>query len=127
MVGRLASSLPVNLTPTSWESQGLSVEIPVSLAQSANGKRVEIGIIARSSKLNPTDYLTAVFATRQSGNSGWRKFKLAADMSAHTILFDMPFVEAGYTANPIVVLNSDAQGKGRSVELLGVYVKPAQQ
>jgi hypothetical protein len=126
-VGRLTSSVPVDVTPSSWESQGLSIEIPVSLAQSSNGKRLEIGIIARSSASNPSTVLTAVFATRQSGNSGWRNFKLSADMKVHTILFDMPFVEAGYTAKPIVVLHSDAQGKGRSVELLGVYVRPAQQ
>lgn len=126
-VGRLTSSVPVDVTPPSWESQGLSIEIPVSLAQSANGKRLEIGIIAQSSKSNSSNVLTAVFATRQAGNSGWRNFKLTADMKVHTILFDMPFVDAGYTAKPIVVLHSDAQGKGRSVELLGVYVRLAQQ
>ena len=122
-LGRLSSSVPVDATPPSWESQGLSIELPISFAQQSNGKRIEIGIAARSARSNPSNVLTAVFATRQAGNSGWRNFKLSSELKIHTILFDMPFVESGYTSKPIVVLHSDAAGRGRAVEIVGLYVK----
>ncbi len=122
-IGRLSSSVPVDATPPSWESQGLSIEIPASFAQQANGKRLEIGIIARSGSSNPSNVMSVVYATRQAGNSGWRNFKLTTELGIQKILFDMPYVETGYTNKPILVVHSDAQGKGRAIELLGVYVK----
>lgn len=123
VVGRLSSGVPVDNTPPSWESQGLSVELPVTFAQQWNGKRIEIGIIARTPKANPSDVLNVVYATRQAGNSGWRRFKLAPDFQIYTILFDLPEVATGYQNKPIIVLHSDAAGKGHSVELLGVYAR----
>lgn len=123
VIGRLASAVPVNISPPTWESQGLSIELPATFAQQSNGRRLEIGIIARSAKANPSAILNAVYATRQAGNSGWRKFELAGEFAVHRILFDVPEVPSGYAAQPIIVLQSDAEGNGRSVELLGVYVR----
>lgn len=123
VIGRLSSEVPLNVTPPSWESQGLSIELPVSFAQQANGRRVEVGIIARAAQSNTSGVLSAVFATRQTGNSGWRNFKLGPAFETHQILFDMPAVDTGYTSKPIVVVHADTKGKGRSVELIGVFVR----
>lgn len=122
-IGRLSSSVPLDVSPPSWESQGLSIELPASLAQQWNGQRIEIGIIARAGQTNGSNVLKAVFATRQAGNSGWRGFELNGEFKINRILFDMPVVETGYTAKPIVVLHSDEKGTGRSVEILGLYVR----
>jgi hypothetical protein len=123
VIGRLSSEVPLNVKPPSWESQGLSIELPASFAQQANGRRLEIGIIARAAQSNTSGVLSAVFATRQAGNSGWRNFKLGPNFQTHQILFDMPALDTGYTAKPIVVVHADAAGKGRSVELIGVFVR----
>ncbi|MDZ4866193.1 MAG: hypothetical protein SGI91_02620 [Alphaproteobacteria bacterium] len=123
VIGRLGSSVVLDVSPPSWESQGLSIELPAAFAQQSNGKRVEVGVIARAARANASGVLNAVFATRQAGNSGWRKFELGGEFQVHTIIFDMPEVPSGYTAQPIIVLQSDADGHGRSVEILGVYAR----
>ncbi len=123
VVGRLASSVALEVSPPSWESQGLSIELPATFAQQSNGKRVEIGVIARAPRSNASPALNAVFATRQAGNSGWRQFELGGEFQVQTIVFDMPEVPGGYTAQPIIVLHSDAEGQGRAVEILGVFAR----
>ena len=123
VIARLSSSVPLDVSPPSWESQGLSIELPVTFAQQTNGRRIEIGIVARAAPTNTSGVLSAVFATRQAGNSGWRKFKLKPNFEVHKIVFDMPTIETGYTAKPIVVVHADAPGKGRAIELIGIFAR----
>jgi hypothetical protein len=118
---RLSSSLP--LDPENRLS-GLQLKLPVSWAQSANGKRIEIGVIARQPQTNAANDISLLYATLQAGNSGWHTLKLAPDFEALKFTFDVPAVEAGYTAQPVIVVRSDAVGGDRAVEIVGIYIKP---
>lgn len=106
--------------------QGLSVELPLEFAQRANGRRIEVGILARTPRTNGNGGVSLVYATQQMGNSGWKPLPLTTEFALHSFRFDVPAVAEGYTATPIVVAHADPSGNGRAVELLGLYVKIVQ-
>lgn len=123
--GRLSSGKPLDAATWDWASQGLSAQFPVEFNNRTNGQKIEIGVIARTSQSNPSATLSVVYATQQAGNSGWKDLVLDTDFSLKTIVFQVPRVQPGaYTKQPIVVLNADRSGSGKSVEILGVFVKP---
>lgn len=120
---RLTSSVPLAWTSNEWPAQGLSVLLPREFAELANGRTIEIGIIARTTSTNGSPYMAAIYATQQAGNSQWKTIKLTPQFEMHKFTYDVPRIEEGYTAEPIVVLHSDMPGTGRAVEVIGLYVK----
>jgi hypothetical protein len=121
--GRLSSSTPLDEKSVNWPTLGLSALLPVEFAQAANGQRIQVGIIARASQSSASQSISVLYATQQAGNTGWRKFELQPNFQLFKFVYDIPEVEGGYDATPIVVINSDATGSGQSSEILGVYVK----
>lgn len=118
---RLTSSVPLNPETVDWPTQGLSTLLTAAFSNRMDGKRVEIGIVARAAKINPAQNMYAIFATQQFGNSGWREIPLSNEFALHTFTYDIPKAEpSGYTNPPIVVMHAS---NGKSIELLGVYVK----
>jgi hypothetical protein len=124
-VARLSSSTPISTPTVRWEDLGLSVALPLEFSNQHQGSQVEIGIVARSPAQNGSDALNIVFATQQTGNTGWNAIPLTAQFQLHTVRWRVPPAEGGYHARPIVVVHADASGSGRAIELLGVYVKRA--
>ncbi|MEQ1863101.1 MAG: hypothetical protein ABL996_00450 [Micropepsaceae bacterium] len=122
-VARLSSTGTIDISSFEWTKLGLSTTLPATFGQRSNGKRVEIGFVARAAQMNPSAEVSVIYATQQAGNSTWRQFRLSPAFELMTFTFDVPPLEEGYTKDPIVVFHSDATGFGRSVELLGVYVK----
>lgn len=121
---RLSSNTPLDAATWEWATQGLSATFPVDFNNQTNGQRVEIGVIARAPSANATGAISVVYATQQAGNSGWRELALGGEFALSTFTFDVPKVEPGsYSKQPIVVINADPTGTGRSAEILGVYVK----
>lgn len=120
MLARLSGSERVD---PSVVMDGLLLELPVEFSQRANGKKIEIGIVARASKVGPADSFLAIYLTRQAGNSGWRQFKLSPELVAHKFEYDVPAVSEGYQQHPIVAIHADPGGGDRGVELLGAYVR----
>jgi len=123
---RLTSSAVLDKASVSWPSLGLSAKLPVQFAQAANGKRIQVGLVARSAQTNGSPQVSIVFATQQAGNTGWRTFELGQQFQLFKFVYDIPPVEGGYTATPIIVVHSDEAGSGKAIELLGVYVKVVQ-
>jgi hypothetical protein len=121
---RLTSTAPTAKEGWDWEQQGLSWLVPKQFNARTNGQKVEVGIIARQSGSNPNDTLSVLYATRGYGNSGWKKIPLSADFELKTFVFDFKAVEVEDFNQPILVMTADPDGAGRSVEILGVYVKP---
>ncbi len=118
---RLTSSVPLNPETVDWPTQGLSTLLTPAFSNRMNGKRIEIGIVARAAKISPAQYMYAVYATQQSGNSGWREIPLGSEFALHSFTYDVPEVgNTGYTNPPIIVMHAS---NGKSIELLGVYVK----
>jgi hypothetical protein len=124
VVARLTSQVPLDMSPARWETQGLSMVFPLDIATRFNGRRIEIGIVARTAQANGSPELKAVYATQQAGNSGWKSIRVGPKFELHKFTFDIPAVNEGYRSMPILVIHSDAEGKGRAVELLGVYIGP---
>jgi hypothetical protein len=122
---RLTSSAAVDPRSLEWHTQGLFWLLPVEFANRTNGKRIEIGIVARQPRSNGAPALTAAYSTRQSGNSAWKYVALGPEFGLHKFVFDVPLAPDGYTNQPILVINSDANAGGKAVEILGAYVKPA--
>lgn len=120
---RLSSSVPLEWTSNQWPSQGLSVLLPRKFAEMANGKTIEVGIVARTTSTNGSKHMAAIYATQQAGNSQWKTIKLTSQFEMHKFNYEVPQVEGGYTAEPIVVLQSDTSGAGKAIELIGLYVK----
>jgi len=120
---RLTSSVVLDKASVNWPSQGLSTKLPVQFAQAANGKRIQVGVVARAAQTNGSPEVSILFATQQAGNTGWRTFQLDQQFKLYKFVYDILPVEAGYTATPIVVISSDTAGGGKAVELLGTYVK----
>ncbi len=120
---RLSSGLPRDKPFIAWSELGLSWEIPRRFAQASNGKPIEIGIVARQSKNAPAPSASVIFATRQSGNSEWRKLNLTEEFALTKFSYVVPPAPEGYTVGPMIVLNSDVSGNGAAVEILGAYVK----
>jgi hypothetical protein len=120
---RFSSSVALDLTSPNWLTLGLSVPVPLPYAELYNGKTLEIGIIARSAQANGSRALAAVYATQQSGNSGWQRIPLGPEFTLTQLKYPVPKLEAGYTNPPIIVLHSDPDAEGGSVELIGLYVK----
>jgi hypothetical protein len=123
---RLSSGSALDEASTSWTPQGLSTTLPMEFATFSNGKKIEIGLIARSAQTSGSSTLMAVYATQQAGNSGWQKIALKSDFSVHRFQFDVPPVEAGYSNPPILVIHSNGSADGSAVEIIGVYVKLVQ-
>lgn len=124
-VARLSSSTPIATPTVRWEDLGLSVALPVEFSKQYQGSQIEIGIVARAPAQNGSDSLNIVFATQQTGNTGWNPIPLTTQFQLHTVRWRIPPAEGGYHARPIVVVHADATGSGRAIELLGVYVKRA--
>lgn len=123
---RLTSGAPLNKETWEWATQGLSTELPVQFNNQTNGKKIEIGIVARMSSANPSKTISVAYATQQAGNSGWQEIALSGDFALKTFTFDVPPLEPGsYTAKPILVIHADSSGGGAAAEILGVYVKQA--
>jgi len=120
---RLTSSVPrTNDLPT-WPDRGLSFSFPIDFATRTKGQWLEIGIVARRSPQNSSETLNVVYSTQQAGNSGWQNLALGENFELKTFPYQVPDVPEGYSHQPIIVLHSDTEGRGRSVEILGVYVK----
>lgn len=120
VMARLASDVPRR---DDMLLQGLSIELPVEFAQRVNGKRIMVGILARMPQTNGASEVSMVYATRQSGNSGWKPLPLDTQFGLRSFLFDVPQLTEGYTNRPVVVIHADTSGQGRAVEILGIYVK----
>lgn len=120
ILARLSSSDPI--APTKL-LDGLYVELPEQFTSISNGKKIEIGIVARTAKANSAESFSVIYLTRQAGNSGWQTFSLGPEFELKSIEFDVPLVEGGYNARPIVAIYGDPSGGGKGVELLGLYVK----
>lgn len=120
ILARLVSSVPLDKDHV---VDGLFVELPVEFSQLSNGKRIEVGVVARSGHSNPSAELSLLYATRQAGNSGWKTLKLSPVFELRTISFDVPTVADGYSAKPVIAVRGDTAGQGLAVELLGVYAK----
>ena len=103
---------------------GLQLKLPLTWAQKVNGKKIEIGIVARQPQQNAASDVSLLYATLQAGNSGWHTLRLGSDFAALKFTFDVPAVEAGYTSQPMIVIRSDVVGGDRAVEIVGIYVKP---
>lgn len=123
VIARLTSTGTIDLKSFNWPEMGLSATLPPEFAKKSNGRRLEIGFVARAPQANPAAEVSVIYATQQAGNSTWRQFKLSPTFELMKFTYDVPKQEEGYSKNPIVVFHSDATGFGRSVELLGVYVK----
>ena len=123
---RFTSPGSLDETSVLWPQLGLTTVLPLEFSVKSNGKKVQIGVIARSASSNGANEMSVVYATQQAGNSGWQKIKLKGDFALYTFEFDVPLVEAGYANPPVVAVHSDASGGGKSVELLGIFVKLAQ-
>lgn len=120
-LARLSSTLP--LDPENRLS-GLQLKLPLAWAQRANGKTIEIGVVARKPQANAASDISLLYATLQAGNSGWRTLALTPEFQVLKFTFDIPPVESGYTSEPVIVVRSDAAGGDRAVEIVGIYVKP---
>ncbi len=118
---RLSSSVPLN--PEDRLS-GLQVKLPVEWAQKVNGKRFEIGVVARQPQSNAATDFSFLYATMQEGNSGWRTYQLSPTFVASKFNFDVPPLPGGYQNAPLVVIRADSAGQDKAIELVGVYLKP---
>jgi hypothetical protein len=120
---RLTSNTPLDEKSFHWPRLGLSALLPLQFGQDSNGQRIQVGVVARAANNDTTSAVSVAYATQQAGNTGWRKFNVKSEFQLFKFVWDVPVVETGYTASPILTLNSDPSGSGQSVEILGVYVK----
>jgi hypothetical protein len=118
IMGRLISSVPLD---NERVIDGLYVELPAQFAEIANGRRIEVGVLARGGQANPSSVLSVLYATRQAGNSGWKTLNLSPTFELRKFSFDVPKLPGGYQAQPVIALRGDAGGRGLTVELVGVY------
>lgn len=123
VMARLSSSVSREKQFVGWGELGLSWMLPIEFANAANGKEIEIGVVARSAQNNPSPVLSAIYATQQAGNSDWRELSLTPAFSLLKFTYQVPSIAEGYRMAPVLVLQADAEGRGRSVEVLGAYVK----
>jgi hypothetical protein len=123
---RLTSGTALDQTSVDWAPLGLSTLLPLDFATQSAGKKIEVGVIARSAQSNGAAKMMIVYATQQAGNSGWQQVQLQSDFALFRFTFEVPIADGGYTNQPIVVIHSDASGSGKAVELIGTYVKVLQ-
>ncbi len=120
---RLTSSGALDNETPKWSERGLSFTLPLEFSNRSKGRRVEIGVVARSSQANSAGAFSIVYATQQAGNSGWQVVELSPIFELKTFVYTVPSIDGEFGNSPIVVVHSDADGKGHSTELLGIYVK----
>ncbi|MEQ1755705.1 MAG: hypothetical protein ABL973_16410 [Micropepsaceae bacterium] len=123
---RLTSRAPISKEGWKFETQGLSWLIPKDFNDRTNGGSVEIGIVARRSGTNSSGGMSLLYATRGYGNSGWKTFPLSSKFQLKKFTYDFPRVEGVNLIEPILVITADFAGTGKSIEILGVYVKPVE-
>lgn len=122
---RLSSSTHIDPNSFDWPNLGLSWVLTREFNNQSNGKRIEIGVVARRAQANSSDSVYLMYATQQAGNTGWKPIPLSTQFELHRVPFDVPNVEGGFANPPILVLHADPTAKGKSVEILGVYVQLA--
>src|SRR5262249_7776650 len=120
------SSSTLDKASVLWPSLGLSLTLPPEFANNVAGRKVEVGVIARSAQSNGSPEISVMYATRQAGNSGWQSIALQPNFEAYKFTYDVPNHEGGYTNGPMVVFHSDASGGGKAVEMIGAYIKIVQ-
>ncbi len=121
---RLTSSAALDKASIQWPSLGLSVGLPLEFTKLSNGRKIEVGFVARSAATNGSPAVSVVYATQQAGNSGWKSVNLQPQFEAYKFEYAVPSVPGGYTNPPVIVFHSDPSGSGRAVELIGLYVRP---
>jgi hypothetical protein len=126
-MGRLTSTEVLNPENTDWRASTLSFTLPMEFSRLSNGKKIEVGIVARTAMANGSPALYTVYATQEAGNSGWKAIQLTGDFQLVKFVYQVPELPAGYKNNPLIAFHSDAKGEGRSIELLGAYVRLAQE
>jgi hypothetical protein len=124
VLARLTSAHGLDKKLLTWTTLGLSAVLPKQLNDDFIGKKIEVGLLVRAPRNNPSPEISVVYATQQWGNSGWRQIKPSSRFELRTFTFDVPKVQS-FIVPPILVIHSDPAGKGRSVELLGIYVRAA--
>jgi hypothetical protein len=124
-MGRLTSTTPLDASSVDWHSTAATFTLPLEFAQRTSGKKIEIGVIARSPGANAAPSLYAVYATQQAGNSGWKALALTGEFQLIKFSYDVPGIEGGYQNSPIIAFHSDPQGAGHAVEILGAFVRPS--
>lgn len=127
IMARLTSTLPLDPSSVDWRTSATSFVLPLEFAQRSNGKRIEVGIVARAPSTNASPRLAAAYATSQAGNSGWKGLALSGEFQLIKFFFDVPGVETGYQNQPLIAFHSDPEGQGRSIELLGAYARLASE
>ena len=121
---RLTSLDKLNNKLAKWGDRGLSFVLPLEFNKKTSGRQVEIGVIARKSKSNPSANLSLAYATQQAGNSGWKKFVLTDAFKLYKFTYTVPAPGTGYKFPPILVVHSDPSGKGHAIELMAAYFRP---
>ncbi len=122
---RLTSATALDPKSFAWQALGLSHLFTREFNNSTAGRDIEIAVIARRAPSNSSDTLFVMYATQQAGNTGWKPIALSNDFELHKVTFKVPQPEGGFQNPSILVLQADPAGKGRAVELLGVYVRLA--
>lgn len=120
---RLTSGTQMDPQSFDWPNQGMTWLLTKDFNNKTNGRKIEIGVVARQGTGKAADSIYLMYATQQSGNSGWKKIPLGTRFELKKIEFQVPSVPGGFTNPPILVLNADPAGKGKSVEILGAYVQ----
>jgi hypothetical protein len=120
---RLTSLTRLDSQSFAWPTLGLSWLLTREFNNATRGREIEIGVIARRASVNSSDQLFVMYATQQAGNTGWKPIRLSNDFELHKVTFKVPQPDGGFQNPSILVLHADAAGKGRSVELLGAFVR----
>lgn len=123
VMARLISSERLDAKSVDWYSTTASFTLPIEFAQQSSGKKIEVGIIARSAAANGSPTLSVAYATQQAGNSGWKAIPLTTQFELTKFTYDVPALAQGYTNKPVIAFHSDAEGSGRAVEILGAYAR----
>lgn len=120
--GAVARMAGVPLSPAPGGMPGISLVMPAWVEAAAQGRRVEVEVVARRAGEKSAAAFAVGYSTNDVGNSGWRTFQLTNDFQTFSFRYQVPPINEGRL--DFVGILPDADGEGGAVEIAEVRVTP---
>ena len=117
--------MSASFRPDQQPSQGVYTTLDATYAKAYEGRKIELVLRARAGQENPTDKIQIAFLTVPpvKGRFGWRDHTVEAEFSDIRIPVNLGEFDV---SDPVIYFGiwPDPEGKGRTVEVEKILVKP---
>ncbi|MBZ0163626.1 MAG: hypothetical protein K8H74_13045 [Notoacmeibacter sp.] len=102
---------------------GVFLELGNDIERLVSGKKIRVTVWARSADKHPSPGFAVAYSTAAVGNSGWKMFKLGAEVEPFRFEYSVPVAQKK-PGSDFLGIWADTEGKGRSVDVFAIEISP---